>query len=51
MMLGELFLDPAAITALLADAPHRERDREQARSRLGPRETEVIKLLAKRHSN
>jgi DNA-binding NarL/FixJ family response regulator len=50
-MRGEPFLYPAAVTALIADSLRRERDGEEPRDPLTPRETEVIKLVAESYTN
>ncbi len=50
-MRGEPFLYPAAVTALIADSLRRERNGEESRSPLTPRETEVIKLVAESYTN
>jgi DNA-binding NarL/FixJ family response regulator len=50
-MRGEPFLYPAAVTALVADSLRRERNGEEPRSPLTPRETEVIKLVAESYTN
>ena len=50
-MRGEPFLYPAAVTALIADSLRRERDGEEPRNPLTPRETEVVKLVAESYTN
>ena len=50
-MRGESFLYPAAVSALIADALHRERNGEAPRNPLTPRETEVVKLVAESYTN
>lgn len=50
-MRGEPFLYPAAVTALIADSLRRERDGEEPRDPLTPRETEVVKLVAESYTN
>ena len=50
-MRGEPFLYPAAVTALVADSLRRERNGEEPRDPLTPRETEVIKLVAESYTN
>ncbi|MGC2374060.1 MAG: response regulator transcription factor [Solirubrobacteraceae bacterium] len=50
-MRGEPFLYPAAVTALIADSLRRDRNSEEPRSPLTPRETEVIKLVAESYTN
>ncbi len=50
-MRGEPFLYPAAVTALIADSLRRDRNGEEPRSPLTPRETEVIKLVAESYTN
>jgi len=50
-MRGEPFLYPGAVTALIADSLRRERDGEEHRDPLTPRETEVIKLVAESYTN
>jgi DNA-binding NarL/FixJ family response regulator len=50
-MRGEPFLYPAAVTALIADSLRRERNGEEPRDPLTPRETEVVKLVAESYTN
>jgi DNA-binding NarL/FixJ family response regulator len=50
-MRGEPFLYPAAVTTLIADFLRRERDGEEPRDPLTPRETEVVKLVAESYTN
>lgn len=50
-MRGEPFLYPAAVTALIADSLRRERNGEEPRNPLTPRETEVVKLVAESYTN
>jgi DNA-binding NarL/FixJ family response regulator len=50
-MRGESFLYPAAVSALIRDALHRERNGEEPRNPLTPRETEVVKLVAESYTN
>jgi DNA-binding NarL/FixJ family response regulator len=50
-MRGEPFLYPAAVTALIADSLRRDRNGEEPRSPLTPREIEVIKLVAESYTN
>jgi DNA-binding NarL/FixJ family response regulator len=50
-MRGEPFLYPAAVTALITDSLRRERNGEEPRDPLTPRETEVVKLVAESYTN
>ena len=50
-MRDEPFLYPAAVTALITDSLRHERDGEEARDPLTPRETEVVKLVAESYTN